>query len=700
MTSFFLDKSYVLMTYKQIVNLLNIRKEKIQLFEKILDDLQSEGIIYLDDSKRYVPYTKENLIKCKYSYINEKFGFGIVKDGEDIYISSDNSLKAMDEDDILVKINNHASGVSNKKREGTVVKILKRNTKLVVGRLVKSKNFGFVEPIKNNMADIYIPTKHSKNYQDGQIVKVEITKYATKTSKSEGKIVQVIGNNNTPNIEVKALEISYSLDKMKEFNKKVEEELNSIPDVVTPQEKIGRVDNTLDNIFTIDSEEAKDLDDAVCVKKKNDKYLLSVYIADVSHYVKDGSALDKEAVNRGTSIYIPGTVIPMLPKKLSNGICSLNEGTERLALAIDILFDKTGNVLESNIYKSVIKVKKKMTYEKVSKVLDRSDEEVLKEYSNYIQDIDLMCELAKILKKKRQESGSINFDIPDTQIVLDDNLNVAYIKPYNIGMSNQIIEEFMLAANMAVAEKFYFLELPFIYRIHESPDEEKLVELNQILANYKKRIKGIKNIHPKALATIISDINDEEEKQVISRYMLRTLKLAKYSENCEGHFGLATKYYCHFTSPIRRYPDLFIHRVISDYIQNGYKLEDNKLHKYEKQAILYANLSSEAEKQATKIERDFDDLYIAIYMSEFEGEVFDAIVSSITQFGMFVKLSNTAEGLVPFEYMPGDDYYMYDETRKILVGKRTSKVFKVGDKIKVKLIKSDIKSKRLDFEVI
>lgn len=701
LTSFFLDKSYVLMTFKQIVNILDVKKEQIPLLEEILSDLQEEALIFLDDSNRYVPCYKLNIKKCVYNYRNEHFGFAIAQDDKksDIYIPYAKSLNAMDKDEVLVKIDEKYSKGSNKSAEGTVIKILKRNTKILVGRLVKSKNFGFVGPIKKIMPDIYIPKKQSEKYKDGQIVQVEITKYATKSSKAEGKILNVVGNINTPNVEVKALEVSYGLDKMREFNSPVKKELFNIPNTVLSSEKVGRIDKTSEVIVTIDSEDAKDLDDAVCVKKINDNYLLSVFIADVSHYVKDKTALDKEASLRGTSIYIPGTVIPMLPKELSNGICSLNAGVERLALAIDILFDKDGKAINSEVYKAVIKVDKKMTYEKVAKVIERSDSKVLKEYSKYIDDIDLMCELAKILRNKRFAEGSINFDIPDTQVVLEGN-SVKDIKAYELTMANYIIEEFMLAANMEIAEKFHFLELPFIYRVHEKPDEEKLTQLNGVLANYKKRIKGIKNIHPKALSAILNEIEDEEEKQVISRYMLRTLKLAKYSENCDGHFGLAAKYYCHFTSPIRRYPDLFIHRVISDYIENGYKLDENKQSRYSKQAIKYSILSSEAEKQATIIERDFDDLYIAIYMSKFIGNEFDAIISSITQFGMFVKLQNTVEGLVPFEYMPGNDYFIYDEKRKILVGRNTSKTFKVGDKVKVKLMKSDVKLKRLDFQVI
>lgn len=487
---------------------------------------------------------------------------------------------------------------------------------------------------------------------------------------------------------------------MKEFSSQIREELSQIPSKVTDNDTINRVDRTKEKVYTIDASDAMDLDDAVQVKKKSDGYLLSVYIADVSNYVKEGTFLNEEAIYRGTSIYIPGTVIPMLPKKLSNGICSLNQGVRRLTLAIDILFDKDGNVIESNVFKSVIRVTKKMSYDKVYKVICGEDEDVLKEYRDYIDDIMLMKELAVILNKKRKQSGSIDFDIPETKVVLDENKKVVDIKPYEITIANKIIEEFMLAANMQIAEKFYFLDIPFIYRIHEKPDEEKLRELNEILSSYKLKLKGIKNIHPKTLSTLIDNIEDEEEKRIISSYMLRTLKIAKYSEECLGHFGLAAKYYCHFTSPIRRYPDLFIHRVISDYIESGYVLSDKKIAKYATQAIEYSKTSSETEKNATLIERDFDDLYKCIYMSKFVGDEFEAVISNVTSFGIFVRLENTVEGLISFDNINDLDYYIYDDKKHRLLGKETGKTFKIGDKLKVKLIRADIKLKEIDFMIV
>lgn len=698
LTSFFLDKEYVPMTQKQIANILNIKKEERDILSSILNELEIEGTIYIDDSKRYIPFFKTNFIRGIYQAKSERFGFVTQEYDDDIYIESKFNLGAMNGDLVLAKITKEST--AGKSKEGEIIKILKRNTSKIVGRFIKSRNFGFVEAIDKKIDDIYIPKKYATNVKDGQFVEVEILKYATDTSKAEGRILSIVSSGNTVKSEVEALYKSFGLDNLENFNKDVKSELENIPNKVKPEDKIYREDRTNRKVYTIDGDDAKDLDDGVFVEKINDdKYILSVYIADVSNYVKDGTALDDEAIKRGTSIYITGTVLPMLPKKLSNGICSLNEGVERLSLAIDMQIDGNGNIVKSNIFKTVIKVTKRMTYDKVFKVIS-NDNSVKKEYGPYINDILIMKELAVILNNRRKELGSINFDIPDTKVVLDDNQNVIDIKPYNKTIANDIIEEFMLAANMTVAKTFYFLNLPFIYRIHEKPDEEKLRELNEVLANYKKRIKGIKNVKPKVLSKILDEFDNEEEKQIVSTYMLRTLKLAKYSEECQGHFGLAAKYYCHFTSPIRRYPDLFIHRVISDYIASNYNLSDELMSKYLVQARKYAITSSEAEKQATNIERDFDELYKVIYMKNYIDKEFEAVVSSVTSFGMFVKLENTVEGLIPFSNMPNDDYYEYDENRKILFGKRNGKIFKIGDKVKVKLVRCDVREKQIDFLLV
>lgn len=697
LTSFFLNEQYKLVTRKQIISLFRIPKNDLGILDSILEQLQEQGVIYLDDSKRYVPIANKNLVKCTYQAKSGNYGFGIVEDGEDFYISSKNLNGAMNGDEVLVEILN----TTGKSKEGKVVKILKRNVTQVVGRFEKSRNFGFVIPIDDTIEDIYISKKNSANIKNGQVVQVKIEKYPTEHNKAEGKIIQIIGNSNDINIDAKSLYISYGLDKLEKFNESVRKEVESIPQNVLAIEKKNRIDRTNERVYTIDAADAKDLDDAVSVKKQSDgTFLLSVYIADVSHYVKENTALDKEAIARGTSIYIPGRVIPMLPKELSNGICSLNAGVERLALGVDILISKNGDVINSQVFKAIIKVTKKMSYDKVYKVItNNEDDELKEEYGNYKDDLMNMNELAKILNNKRMEKGCINFDIPEMHVILDVDGKVKNIEAYPKTFANQIIEEFMLITNMVIAEKYYFLQLPFIYRIHEKPDEEKLRDLNLILSNYKLKIKGIKDVHPKAISDILNNIDSQDVKDIISTYVLRAMKLAKYSNECLGHFGLNAKYYCHFTSPIRRYPDLFIHRIISKSMENNYLFSNKDLNKYENEAEQYSKTSSEMEKNATKIERDFDDLYSVLYMQNFIGEEFDAKISSVTSFGVFIKLENTVEGFVSFSDMSGD-YYIYDEKTRMIVGKNTSKQIKIGDKVKVRLIKADILTKQIDFEMI
>lgn len=704
LTSFFLDKKYEPMTFKQLMYLFNIPKSSYNTLSNMLDKLISQNVIALD-GKKYISVKNQKLYTCKYVAKNNFEGYALDNESGEIkaYISA-NSI-AMDNDIVAVKLLNNFEyvpstlGTNNKIKIGKIVKIIKRDLKFVFGRYLKRRNI--VEPLNNKINNIYILKKGSIDAKDDQLVKVEITKYPASDSNSnkiEGKIVEIIGNSDDPKAEVASLFLSYGLDQLLETNELIKKELISIPDELQDFETKNRVDKTKDRLYTIDAADAMDLDDAVGIKKQGDYFYLSVCIADVSHYVKASSALDQDAIQKGTSIYIPGTVIPMLPKKLSNGICSLNQDQKRLSLAIDIKIDKNGNVIDSNIYKAVIKVCKKMSYDKVYKVILNQDEEVLKEYKEYKDDIFLMKQLSQILKNKRQKEGSLDFDIPETQVILDDKSNLKNIKAYDINIANNIIEEFMLIANMCIAKRFYFLKAPFIYRVHEKPDIEKLNALNEILANYNLKINGIKNIHTKEMADILKNIKDDEQKDVISKIMLKTLKLAKYSDNCLGHFGLAFKYYCHFTSPIRRYPDLFIHRVISDYIDNNYVLDDKKINEYTVQAKKYAKISSDMENSATKIERDFDNLYMALFMKDKIGQVYDAVISSINSFGMFVRLTNTIEGMVPFSKL--DDYYIFDDKKFRLIGKRKGKVYKIGDKVKAKVIRVDVKSKQIDFCLI
>jgi ribonuclease R len=689
LTSFFLDRTYVPMNKKQIKNLLISNYKDNEILDRLLFELINENVIYVNKNNKYVVYSDDKLIKCKYQSKTSNFGFGIPIDPkvEDIFIPSEYINNAMNNDEILVQL---VTGRGyNKNKVGKIVKITKRSVTNVIGQFYKLKDSNYVDCIDTKLPSILINNIMVEDLNEKDMVEVLITSYPSKESKFEGDIIRKIASSNEIDIYVKGLYASFGLDKKEIFDDKILKEIEFLSTEVKKDDLVNRIDKTNDNVYTIDGDDAKDLDDAICVKKVGNNYLLSVHIADVSHYVIDGTFLDKEAVSRATSIYVPGSVIPMLPKKLSNGICSLNENVIRLTLSVDMLIDSLGNVLESKIYKAFIKSKKRMTYNKVFKCIEKSDNEVLEEYKEYLSDIYLMKELAAILNKKRLELGSINFDIPETKVVFDDDNNIADIKPYEINIANNIIEEFMLITNETVAEKFNKLNFPFIYRIHELPDSDKINDLNVILYGYGKRINNTKNVTPKMLSEILSNFKTEEEKQVISTVALRTLKLAKYHHECLGHFGLAFKYYCHFTSPIRRYPDLFIHRVISDY------LVGNDVKKYTKQAINYSIISTEMEKNATKIERDFDDLYKAMFMKDKIGQEFEGVVSSVTSFGLFIKLDSTVEGLVHISNM--DDYYFFDEKRYTLIGERSKNVYKIGMKVKVKLENVDVRNKQIDF---
>ena len=688
------SKEYKLMTVKQIAVLFAVPKDEIKELEKIIDKLEVEGKIYVDDSKRICTLNNASKFVCKYEAKSKGFGFArvISENGnvQDVYISRENANGAFDKDIILVDII-HPKEVG-KNLEGKVVKIIQRGETTFVGIVRKNDTFGFVEVLNGSINDIYIPYKLMQGVENNDRVVVKITKYPTDTRKAEGKIIEIIGHESDKDIEQAVILASHNIvDKFPKTVITEAEEIASISD----EDLADRVDLRGKNIYTIDGDDAKDLDDAICVEKLSDEeYKLSVHIADVSHYVKENTNIDKEAIKRGTSIYTPGRVIPMLPRSLSNGICSLTEGETRLALSVDMIINAKAEVTFSTIYKSVITSKKRMTYEKVKQVLDDKTSE---DYIPYKQDILLMKELADILRQKREKSGSINFDIPETKFVLDDNGEPMDLGPYVASEANNIIEEFMLITNKVVAKTFKELDAPFLYRIHETPDIDKLKELNETLKNMGSSIKGINKIHPKALATVLEDFKcDNKKYMIVSKLLLRSLRLAKYSDVCLGHFGLNFKDYCHFTSPIRRYPDLFIHRVISKYLENGYALESREYEKLKNKATKLAVITSDAEKTATEVERDFDDLFMAKYMSKHLGDEYDGVISSVTAFGMYVKLDNTVEGLVSLVNIP-DDYYIYHEKTMMLIGERTGKKYEIGQKVKVKVIRSSIELRQIDF---
>lgn len=627
------------------------------------------------------------------------FGFVILEDEEDdIYIAKEDSKDAFSGDRVLVKLKKKSCGA---RQEGIILKVIEHKKDTLVGTFQKSKNFGFVIPDDKKLCrDIFISKKNFGKARNNHKVLVQITKYPQKGRKAEGKILEVIGNVNEAGIDMLSLIKDYDLPY--KFPKEVVKEAQKYGDKINLEEAKNRVDlRGKYNIFTIDGEDAKDLDDAVCVRKlENGNYKLDVHIADVSNYVKEDSLLDKEALLRGTSIYMLNRVIPMLPRELSNGICSLNEGEDRYTLSISMEIDQKGKLISSDVFKGIINVTRRMSYKDVQSILDNSDNVIVEKYKEYIPDFKLMEELAHVLKEKRITKGYLNLDIPESKIILDKDGYAIDVKKYETTFANEIIEQFMLIANEAIAEKFYWLKAPFIYRVHEDPDIEKVTELNKLLFNfgYKIHVKEGK-IYPAEFAKILKEVEGKPEEKIVSNMILRTLKVAVYDSENKGHFGIASKYYCHFTSPIRRYPDLFIHRIISKYLRNNYTLSEKKVELYSKIAEDDAKKSSEREKIATQVERDSIDIKKAEYMSNKIGEEYEGIISGVTQFGVFVELENTVEGLIRFENL-GDEYYEYDPDHKILIGERSKETFKIGDKINIEVIDANKQEKRISFKRI
>ena len=627
------------------------------------------------------------------------FGFVIVEDQEDdIYIAKEDSKDAFSGDRVLVKLKKKSNGA---RQEGIILKVIEHKKDTLVGTFQKNKNFGFVIPDDKKLCrDIFISKKNFGKARNNHKVLVQITKYPQKGKKAEGKILEVIGNVNEAGIDMLSLIKDYDLPYR--FPKDVVKEAQKFGDKINPNDIAGRVDlRGKYDIFTIDGEDAKDLDDAVCVQKlENGNYKLDVHIADVSHYVQENTLLDKEALLRGTSIYMLNRVIPMLPRELSNGICSLNEGQDRYTLSVSMELDNKGKIISSEVYKGIINVTRRMSYKDVQAILDNSNEEIATKYKDYIADFKLMEELAKILKEKRITKGYLNLDIPESKIILDQDGYAIDVYKYETTFANEIIEQFMLAANETIAEKFYWLKAPFIYRVHEEPDIEKVNELNKLLFNfgYKIHVKEGK-IYPAEFSKILKEVEGKPEEKIVSNMILRTLKVAVYDSENKGHFGIASKYYCHFTSPIRRYPDLFIHRIISKYLKNDYTMSEEQVEFYNKVAESDAKQSSDREKIATQVERDSVDIKKAEYMSKKIGEQYEGIISGVTQFGVFVELENTVEGLIRFENL-GDEYYEYDADHKILIGERTKETFKIGDKINIEVIDANKQEKRISFKRI
>ena len=636
------------------------------------------------------------------TYRKNQKGFGFVKveqQEDEIYISKENSLNALNGDIVEIQILSEKS--ENKKEEGKIIKIIRHEKDTVVGTFQKNRNFGFVVPDDKNFGtDIFISRTNWGKARNNHKVLVKITKYPEKGKNAEGEVIEVIGGVNEAGVDMLSLIKQYELPY--KFPEEVVQEAKAYGNKIKEQDIEGRRDLRKDIIFTIDGADAKDLDDAIHVEKlENGNYKLDVHIADVSHYVREKTELDKEAYLRGTSIYMLGRVIPMLPRELSNGICSLNACEDRLTLSCSMEITPKAKIVSSDIYKAVINVTERMTYTDVQKILDKSDEEVLKRYKKYIKDFELMAELATILKEKRRENGYLNLDIPESKITLDENGYAIDVQKYETYFSNEIIEQFMLVANEVVAERFYWLQAPFIYRVHEAPGLDKIKELNKVLYNFGYKIKVSKEdiVYPNEFAKILEDVKGKDEEKVVSNIILRTLRVAKYDAENKGHFGIASKYYCHFTSPIRRYPDLFIHRIISKYIENNYMVNDFFIKKYSKRAEKRAENCSERERTATKVEREAEDIKKAEFMENKIGEEYDGIISSVTNFGIFVELDNTVEGLIRYENL-GDEYFIYNEEKRQAIGEKTNTIYKIGDKVKIRVVDANKILRKIDFELV
>ena len=656
---FMKDPEYKPMKAKEIAIILGVPKKEYPKFQEAIAELEKEFKIGKNHKNKY-KVIEEEYKEGNFRKNAKGFGFVNIGEEDEIYISKENTNNALNGDIVLVEILEEKNKL--KKAEGKIKRIIKHEKDTIVGTFQNNRNFGFVVPDDKNFGtDIFISKSNFGKARNGHKVLVEITKYPKNDKKAEGKIIEILGKPNEAGVDMLSLIKEYRLPSR--FPEPVVKEAQKFGDKIEEKEIQKRIDNRKDIIFTIDGEDAKDLDDAVRVTKmENGNYRLDVHIADVSHYVKENSLLDNEALIRGTSIYMLGRVIPMLPRELSNGLCSLNAGQDRFTLSCSMEINKEGKVVSSEVYKGIINVKERMNYHDVQKILDKSDTDVLERYKPYIKDFETMAELATILKNRRMEQGYLNLDIPESKIDLDINGKVINIGKYETSFSNEIIEQFMLIANETIAEKFYWLQAPFIYRVHEDPDIDKVKELNKFLFNFGMNIKiSNEKVYPTEFSKILEQIKGKEEEKVVSNLILRTLKVAKYESENKGHFGIASKYYCHFTSPIRRYPDLFIHRIISKYLDNNYDVPEKWIEDYMQKAEDRARESSEREKIATKVERESEDLKKAEYMEGKIGEEYEGIVSSVTQFG--------------------------------------NKTYQIGDKVKIRVKSASKMLRQIDFEV-
>lgn len=691
---FICDEFYVPMKLKELAIMLQVPKESRRELKQILESLEADGKIRVTQKGKYVKGEAKTL-RGEYQAHPRGFGFVVLEDGtEDIFIAEEDQNGAFHGDQVEVLLKSASEG---KRREGKIVKILSHGTTRLVGYFQRNKNFGFVLPDNTRfIKDVFVPLERSKGAVTGHKVVVELTSYGGENKKPEGKVVEIIGHINDPGTDILSIVKRYDLPM--EFPVKVLNQAERCGDSIIPADMAGRKDIRSWQTVTIDGEDAKDLDDAISIRKDGDNYILGVHIADVSNYVQEGSALDREAYERGTSVYLVDRVIPMLPHALSNGICSLNAGVDRLAVSCIMTVNPKGEIVDHEIAESVICVDERMSYTSVKKILEDHEEEECKKYQNLVPMFELMEELAGILRAKRKKRGSIDFDFPETRMVLDQEGHPVDIKPYDRNVATKIIEDFMLAANETVAEEYFWQEIPFVYRTHESPDEEKMKKLATFINNFGHSLHISNNeVRPKEIQKLLAKVEGTPEETMISRLALRSMKQAKYTPENTGHFGLAAPYYCHFTSPIRRYPDLQIHRIIKENLR-GRMNEQRRVH-YASILEEVAKQSSERERRAEEAERETVKLKKVEYMEERIGEEFEGVVSGITKWGVYVELPNTIEGLVHVTNMH-DDHYDYYEDRYEMIGEHTGKAYKLGQEVAIRVIGVDHLQRTIDFEFV
>ena len=693
------EEAYKPLTVSELEEAMGIEdSNQFKDFVKTLVYMEEKGLVVRTRSNRYGLPEKMSLVRGRLSGHAKGFAFVVPEEPglDDIFIPPGETNNALNGDIVLAKITKESSGA---RREGTIVRILERGVKQIVGTYTESANFGFVIPDdKKFNGDIFIPKNASMGAVEGHKVVVKITVYPEGRMSAEGEVVQILGHRNDPGVDI--LSIIYKHGLPIEFPEEVMEHAQSVPDEISEEEMKGRRDLRNEVYVTIDGADAKDLDDAVTVTRlDNGNFKLGVSIADVSYYVTENSPIDKEAYERGTSVYLVDRVIPMIPHRLSNGICSLNPKVDRLTLTCEMEINERGVVVSHEIFESVIKTTERMTYSDVNKILVDKDEELREKYRELVPMFEAMEELAAILRKKRMKRGAIDFDFKEAKVLVDEEGHPTDVVIRERSVAERLIEEFMLAANETVAEHFHWLELPFIYRIHEDPKEDKLQRFFEFITNFGLIVRGKANtVHPRALQEIIETVQGKPEEMVVNTVMLRSMQQAKYFEENMGHFGLATDYYTHFTSPIRRYPDLVVHRLIRTYIIKG-EIDPQTQAKWSALLPDIAYHTSKMERRAVDAERETDELKKTEYMEDKIGEEFDGIISSVTNFGIFVELPNTIEGLVHVSYLT-DDYYHYDERQYAMIGERTGNVFRIGDEITVRVIGVNKEERSIDFEIV